>query len=394
MVSFYPMRVLDRYIIKEQLKIFFLSGFILFSVLMLEKVNFLSTLLLTQNAPAGMVGELLIYISPVFLTLAMPLAVLMSTLMSFSRLSAENEVTAMRASGISLYRLLAPVFFLSVAAGAITLYLTTNLTHKGNLAFRQTVISILHTNFNLDIKERKFYSDFPGMVIHVNENNDGQLKGVFISDQRIPGKAKVIESTKGVLIPNPDSEFVTMRLENGVIHTTMKSKAYRTIAFDQYALSFDLSKRLNEPLEKEIPHLSVPELKARIESLKAEGKPANAEIVALHKKYSIPVGCIVLGLLGAPVGIMTHRRGSAGGFGIGVLLIVSNYFLLMMGQGLGAGGKIPPALAMWAPNVIMGLIGVYFTIRVSKDTMPTRAGIWLEEAWNRLWRFVAGRRGG
>jgi len=386
------MRVLDRYIIKEQLKIFFLAGFVLFSVLMLEKVNFLSTLLLTQHAPALMIGELLVYISPVFLTLAIPLAILMSTLMSFSRLSAENEVTAMRASGISLYRLLAPVLLISIIAGAITLYLTVNLTHRGNLAFRQTVITILQTNFNLDIKERKFYSDFPDMVIHVNENNDGALKGVFISDQRNRDKPKIIESRRGFLIPHPDSEFVTMKLEGGVIHTMTKSKAYRTIAFDEYDLSFDLSKRLNQPLEKEIPHLSVPELKARIESLRAEGKPANAEIVALHKKYSIPVGCVVLGLLGAPVGIMTHRRGSAGGFGVGVLLIVLNYFFLMMGQGLGAGGKIPPVAAMWAPNAIMALIGIYFIVRVSKDTMPTRPGIWLEEKWNGLrTRLMAGR---
>ncbi|VAX16125.1 hypothetical protein MNBD_NITROSPINAE03-2082 [hydrothermal vent metagenome] len=99
-----------------------------------------------------------------------------------------------------------------------------------------------------------------------------------------------------------------------------------------------------------------------------------------------------MGLLGAPVGIMTHRRGSAGGFGIGVLLIVLNYFFLMMGQGLGAGGKIPPVAAMWAPNAIMAIIGVYFIVRVSKDTMPTRPGIWLEEKWNGLRRrLMAGQ---
>ncbi len=394
MLLFYSMRVLDRYIIKEQLKIFFLAGFVLFSVLILEKVNFLSNLLITQRAPARMIGELLLYISPTFLTLAMPLAILMSTLMLFSRLSAENEVTAMRASGISLYRLLAPVFLVSIIAGVITLYVTTSLVHKGNLKFRQTVIRILQTNFNLDIKERKFYSDFPDLVIYVNENNDGVLKGVFISDQRNMKKPKIIESRRGLLIPNPGSEFVTMELQKGVIHSTTSAQAYRTIAFDKYVLSLDLSKKLSQPLEKEIPHLSIPELKARIASLSAEGKPAWAEMVALHKKYSIPLGCVVLGLLGAPVGIMTHRKGSAGGFGVGVLLIVLNYLFLMVGQGLGAGGKIPPAVAMWAPNVIMGSIGVYFIIRVSKDTMPTRLEMWFSEMWKNIRRLMAGKDSG
>ncbi len=373
------MQVLDRYIIKEQLKIFSISAFILFSVLLLEKVNFLSNMLLAHHAPVFLIGELMLYISPTFMVLAMPLSILMSTLMSFSRLSAENEITAMRAGGVSLYRLMAPVLLMSLVAGGATLYLTTNVVHKGNLAFRQTVIRILQTNFNLDIKERRFYSNFPGLVIHVNENRDGVLSGVFISDQRNPEKPKIIESRLGVLVPNPDSKFITMELQDGVIHSITKSSVYRTIAFKQYILSIDLSKKLSEPLEKEIPHMSIPELKQKIASLESEGKPAFAERVAIHRKYSIPVGCIVLGLLGVPAGIITHRRGSAGGFGVGVLLIVLNYLFLMIGQGLGSGGKVPPALAMWGPNAIMAVIGAYFIMRVSKDTMPGRFSLWLSD---------------
>ena len=370
MLVFYLMRVLDRYIIKEQLKIFFLASLVLFSVLTLEKVNFLSQLLLTQHAPVSMIGELMFYISPTFLTLATPLAVLMSALMSFSRMSADNEITAMRASGISLYRLLVPVLLLSMAAAAMTLYITTNLTHKGNLAFKNTVIEILQSNFNLEIKERRFYSNFPGLVIYVIENNDGALKGVFIADNRNAKKPKIIDADTGTLIKNPESEFITMELDNGVMHSETNAGAYRTIAFEKYNLSIDLSKKLQESLEKEIPHLSIPELKARIAALNKEGKPAYGEQVAIHKKYSIPAGCLILGLLGAPVGMITHRRRATSGFGMGVMLIVINYVLLMVGQGLGEGGKIPPAIAMWGPNVIMFALGIYVTIRVSKDTMP------------------------
>ncbi len=378
------MRVIDKYIIKEQSKIFFLAIFILFSVLMLEKVNFLSDLLLTQRAPVSMIARLLVYISPTFLTLAIPLAVLMSTLMSFSRLSAENEITAMRAGGISLYRLLAPALAMSVVAAGITLYLTVSLTHQGNLAFRQTVIEILQSNFNLDIKERKFYSDFPGFIIHVNENNDGILTGVFISDQRKQAKSKIIEARSGKLTPQADSEYMTMKLFDGVIHTITEGGAYRTISYNEYLLVLDLSKKLAQPLEKEIPHLSVPELRGKIASLESKGMTAYAETVAIYKKYSIPFGCLVLGLLGAPVGVMTHRRGKAGGFGAGVLLIVLNYLFLMVGEGLGSGGKIHPVIAMWGPNLVMGAIAFYIINRVSKDTMPSKLGLLISDAWKSI----------
>lgn len=373
------MRVLDRYITAELLKVFFLAVFVLLSVLLLEKLNFLSELLLTKRASVGVIGRLLLYLTPSFLILATPLAVLLSSLMVFSRLSADNEVTAMRSTGVSLYRLLAPVTFMSLAACGGTLYLSTNVAHHANLEFRELVISVLKTSINAEIKERRFNSAFEDLIIHVDTNEDGRLKGVFISDNRDPEKPRIIEAREGRLITDPERDVVNIELSDGIIHRSGKAGMYRTIAFKNYALMMDLSKGLEKSFEKETPQMSIPELRARIRELKAEGKGAYAELVAIHKRFSAPIGCIALGLLGAPLGIMTHRRGAAGGFGLGVVMIVLNYLLWMIGQGLGAEGKAPPVLAIWAPNVIMGLAGLYLVLRVSKETMPTRFGLWLSE---------------
>lgn len=382
------MYVLDRYIITEQVKIFLLATFVLFSVLALEKVNFLSNLLLTQHAPFSAVVKLALYISPTFLTLATPLAVLMSTLLLYSRLSADNEITAMRAGGVSMRRLMTPPLLLAIVAAAATLYLTVNLTHRGALAFRATVIEILQTSFQLDVREGRFIDTVPGLVMRVERSDGDSLGGVFIADQRQPGPPTIIEARRGFLSTNPGRGMVNMILYEGMIHSTTETGAYRVIAFDLYTLGFDLSKKLDEPLEKEIPHLSLEELKARIAELESKGEPADAERVALYKKYSIPLGCLALAILGVPVGIMTHKRGSAGGFGVGVLLIVLNYVLLMVGEGLGAGGKIPPEAAMWGPNIFLLALGAYLVARVSRDTMPTRLEIWLAEAWRWLRRDI------
>ncbi|MBI5815337.1 MAG: LptF/LptG family permease [Nitrospinae bacterium] len=380
------MRTLDRYIFKELAKIFFLAALVLLCVLLLEKVNFLSGLLLTKGASFGAIGMILLYLSPSFMVLAAPLACLMAALMVFSRLSAENEITAMKSSGMSMARILAPAAALSAVVFAATLYLSVNVVHEGNIRFAQVVRDVLGANVNLQLKERKFNESFNGLLIHITEKKDGYLYGVFISDQRRRDKPRIIEARKGRLAGSDEAQQAVMELSDGVIHSLDISGAYQTISFGQYTLRLDLSGEYAKPMEKEIPQLSIAELGERIDRLKSEGRGAYAELVALHKAFSAPVGCLILGVLGAPLGIMTHRRGSAGGFGMGVVMILVNYLLWMIGQGLGSEGKLPPVIAIWAPNIIMGGACVFLAMRVSKDGEPTMAERWISEAIHKLSR--------
>lgn len=370
MLSFFTMLTLDRYIVSEQLKIFWMAILLLLMVLLMDKVRFLADLLLTKNASALTVGKMLLYLTPSFLVIAAPLAVLMSTLLVFSRLSADNEITAMKASGISTYRLLWPVFLVSTAICFATLYVSLNLEHVSNIKFRETGLTLLKSNLNVQIKERQFNSTFENLIVHVNERKGDILKGVFISDHRNPDVTKVVEAKEGEIVASEDT-IGAIDLKNGVIHTGRADGSYQTIAFDFYSLKIDYSDAMNKPFEKDIPHLSPKELREVINDQKARGKAPNAEIVALHKKYSAPAGCIVLGFLAAALGLMTKSRGTGGGFGLGVLMIVVNYVLWMLGQWLGAGGKLPPALAIWAPNIIMGAFAIYLLVHIADEKRPT-----------------------
>ncbi|MDH5637703.1 MAG: LptF/LptG family permease, partial [Nitrospinota bacterium] len=325
---------MDYYIFQEQFKVFLISLFTIQAMLLLEKVNFLSNLFLARNTSFETAGLLILYLCPAFLTLAAPLAVLMSSLMAFSRMSADNEITAMRAGGLSFARLLAPVIFFSALAAGATLYLSVNYAHEGNLRFQQTAIKILSQSVQSEIKERRFYSEFPGLMIYVNENRDGLLRGVFISDQRSEGRTSIIEAKTGMMESDQQKGILTMELRDGVIHTAGQN--YTTIGFKEYFLKMDLGARINQPLEKETPQMSIPELREEIRKKGAQGKPSFREQVEIHKKYAIPLGCLALGALGALAGVMTQRRGSGGGLGMGVILIVINYLLIMIGQGLGS----------------------------------------------------------
>ncbi|VAX20848.1 hypothetical protein MNBD_NITROSPINAE02-1451 [hydrothermal vent metagenome] len=371
------MRVLDRYIVSEQLKVFFLAIFLLITTLVLERVNFLTGILLSRQASAATIGQMLFYLSPSFLTISAPLAILMSSLMIFSRFSAENEITVMRASGISLFRLLVPAALVSFLACMGALYLSLNLEHVGNLKFQMIVMKTLKSGLSMEIKAQRFNSNFENMVIRVDKNKNGALSGVFISDQRNEDKPKVIEAARGRLIGGQEGVSSAIELFDGVIHTIGKGGVYQTIAFQSYTLRIGNSSDDEEKFEKGVNQLSISELRKRIATLQSQGEPANYERVTLHKKFAMPVGCIALGLLGVPLGMMTQRRGSGGGFGLGVLVIAINYLLWMIGQEVGTGGKVPPFIAVWTPNVVMSSIGLFLILRVSKDSMPTKIGLWL-----------------
>ena len=305
--------------------------------------------------------------------------------MVFSRLSADNEITAMRAGGISLYRLLAPSILIALIQLALRCTCPLFMIHDSNLSFKRSVLNIMRTSLSMEIREQRFYSQFKDFVIHVNEKKEETLFGVFISDQRNRDRQRIIEAARGRTTESEESDGVLFQLQDGVIHTIGDDGAYQTIAFNAYSLKLGFDKNLTGAIKKEAPDLSPSELLTVIDETNrkiSEGeniRPPWTEIVALHQKFSIPLGCLALGLLGAPLGIMAHRRGASGGFGLGIVMIVTNYLLWTIGQGLGSEGKIHPIVGVWAPDVVMGGIGIYLILRVSKDTMPTRFGLWLGE---------------
>lgn len=383
------MLTLDRYIFLEQAKVFFISLIVLLCVLLLEKVNFLSGLLLTRDASFKSIGLLLLYLSPSFLTLAAPLATLMSALLTFSRLAADNEITAMKTGGLSTLRIITPAIALSSLALLLTVHLSVNVAHEWNLSFQKAVVDILKSNLSAGIKERRFNESFKGLLIHVDGNNDGALSGVFISDQRDLGRPRIIEALKGTFRTSDNGDTVIMELEKGVVHTMVSEGSYRTLGYDSYTLKMSAGDEYTRPVNKEIPQLSLPELRDRIATLTSEGRPASAEKVAFHKVFAAPVGCLVLGILGAALGMLTHKRGSAGGFGLGVVIIVINYLLWMIGQGLGSEGKLPPVLAIWAPDIIMGAVGLYLVYLVSRDSQPPE---FIRVAWDKISGWKMWRR--
>lgn len=389
----YRVRVLDRYVFLEIAKVFSLGILIFMTILILEKIHFLSELILNNSVPAATVIRLLTYISPEFLSVTVPLSVLLATIMTFSRFSADNEITAMRACGISIPRLLYPVVVLSGIACLLTAFFTLYAQHRGNFQFRKEVVTIMKSAANYTLKERVFNDDFQDLVIYIGEkpSNSRMFRNIFISDatQEHP---RVITAKEGIIEYDPKTDRLLFHMREGSVHVRQSVVDYRVIYFSDYNLvlkagSSEVSEFVKAPRE-----MSLGEILERIREEASSGQPANPEKVELHKKFSLPVSCLVMGLLGAPLGIRFQRGGRTGGFGLAVLAIFINYTILVAGQGLGTEGEIPPALAMWGPNILIGAVAGFLILRLTKEVMPFGFILYLNEVRERWFNRAGGGR--
>ncbi|HBA27634.1 MAG TPA: LPS export ABC transporter permease LptF [Nitrospinae bacterium] len=368
------MKIIDRYILKELVKFFILSVFILTLVLFLDQLHFLSEIILNRGVAVRDVLTLLLYISPAFLALTIPLSVLFASLMTFSRLSGDSEIIAVRAAGISMYRLMLPVLILCTFTYLASSYIMLYLQHRGNYAFKNFIFQVSMRKANFEIKERVFNNDFKDLIMYVEERETGSsvMKGVFIYDSQKNSEPQVITAREGRFVTDPDAMRILLQLKDGTINRMAdKMDRYQLLTFDTYDILIDAGEGRGEyAIAKEPREMSVRELKNRIEGLKQEKKETFIEEVEIQTKYSLPFACFVFGLFGAPLGIKVHRSGKRGGLGIGLIIVIADYILLLTGQALGREGRIPPVIALWLPNILIGGLGVYLLNRISKETMP------------------------
>lgn len=367
------MSIIDRYILRELVKIFSLGAMVLTAVLFLDKILFLTEMIINKNVSIINVLKMLVYISPAFLVITIPMGVLVGTLITFSHFSADSEIVAMKATGVSFLRMLRPVLFLSLGAYFFTNIIMIYALPWGNQSFRDLVFKILKSSAGYEINEGVFNNEYGNMVLHVMEKDPRTqvMKGIFISDADAENEQRIITAKEGMLLSDKETQDMVLQLTDGTIHAMGKeTQEYRLLSFDKYNLVIDIPDptRKGGKLMKGNREMSISELLKKIEALREDGHEYNVELVELHKKFSIPFTCLLLGFIGAPLGIKTARAGRSGGFAVSLVVILFYYVCLITGESLGGAGKVHPLLAVWMPNIFIAAIGVYLVRKTSRET--------------------------
>jgi len=411
--------VLDRYILREHLRPFLLSLSVLLLILMLDTILEMMDLLISKGVPFFVVGQIALFSLAWMLALAVPMAVLVSTLMAFGRLSADGEVLAMWAGGVSPYRmLLAPL----VASATLTVGMVEfndRVLPEANHRVKVLLAAVHRKRPALSLKGREgTFVDFPGYSLLFRKVKGEKLYGVTLYGRGKEGITTVLKAKWGELNISPDGETLTVTLHQGEVHRMDPKEPERYVRtnFSKYVLRISglrMGLRLEE-VGRGDREMSIGMLKEKIKELKAKAKKAESRIseialklgirgetteeilsraraisrgklggmlaqlevlksyrrsinryeVELHKKYSIPAACIVFVLVGMPLGIRVRRGGLGVGFGLSVGFFVLYWAFLIGGEELADRMLVSPWAMMWAPDLLIGALGIYLLLRM------------------------------
>jgi lipopolysaccharide export system permease protein len=371
-----PFSILFRYLIFEMLPPFVINLAFFSFIFLMKEILDITDMIVNQKVGAGAVCLLLIYMMPYFLQYVIPMSVMMAVLLAMLRMSTDNEVMALKAGGVSIYRLLPPVLTFGLLGTLVTGYMTLLGVPQSAERFRTLLFDVASANLNVSLKERTFNDSFKQIMLYVNriDPQSGDLHHVLIEDSRTAGVDNTVIAKRGRLFGEPKEMIYHLRLYDGTINQmNMHDRSSHTIDFETYDIRLDLRDVLSTPgiAEKQPDEMTLTDLRAYLKHIKDNRNAYFNALLTLHKKFSIPVACLAMGLLALPLGIQSRNSKKAFGIGLGLLFFLLYYILLSMGTALGENGKCHPAIGMWMPDTILGGVGVFLLVRAAKEKTIT-----------------------
>ena len=360
------MKILTKYTIREFVPPFFASLLCLTLILLLEEIFRLTRLFVKKGVSPLYLLELLIYVLPATIVVTIPMSTLIGILIAFGRLSTDNEITAMRAHGVSFQQLLVPMLITSIFLSVTDLVFMDYALPHGNAAYSSVKRDISRKNPSFVLEEGVVMKEMEGKgkiwMFERTHPETGRLLDVKLWDAIWSGKPRFVESKQAVL--SFEKTHAWLDLYDGRTYERVpgQAEAYRITSFEENRILLDVVEDVKRSeFESQSPRsMPIAKLRRRIRELKKQIMPNDTRSyqaiqlryakVEYHKKFSIPFACLFFGLIGVPLGLMVKKSGRMVGLGIGLTLIVVYYLLTAW-------------VAMWTPNMFTGLIGCVFLIR-------------------------------
>lgn len=363
---------INRYVFSELIPPFLISLVFLTFLFLMTRIPEITNMVVNYNTGLGSLLLLLAYSFPRFLEFTIPMSVMISVLLTFMRMAGDNEITALKSGGMSIYRILPPVVLFCFLGFLLGVWITTWAVPESRVAFKKKSLEIAKTNLDVALQERKFNTRFKDVMIYVTsvDVNSKKLEDVFIEDRRTEGMVNISVAPEGVLVSDKNQMFYTLRLYNGNINQVdLQGESVNTVNFETYDINLDLTAGSSSPtrIHKDLDEMSLSELARFIKSEPDNKKKLYTALMELHEKFSLPFACIALGILAFPLGIQSVSLRRSSGFGMGIFFFIVYYLLLALGWAAGETGRYPPAAGMWMPDLIMGAAGGYLLYRNANE---------------------------
>jgi len=370
--------IMDRYISYEMLAPF-LFGVGAFSSITLAIGSLFELVRLITDAGLNIFTAVEIFALqlPGFMVYSFPMSVLLATLITYSRFSADGETTALRSCGVGVYRLVLPAVVLSFMVTGLTFVFNEAIVPAANFQAKTTMRAALNqTNPQFKTKDI-FYQQYGELIQPDGKKEQGLIRSFYA--RRFDGKQMldltVLDFSQGKptqILAAESAVWVTdqnvWKFRNGTTYIIDASGAYHSILkFDQQDLQLTRAPLDLAQEQRSADEMNIKELSHFISLIRQSGdlKEERKLEVRLQQKYALPFICVVFALVGAPLGMRPQRTSTALGFGVSVLIIFAYYMLLFICGALGQVEILTPVAAAWMPNLICLGAGLFLISRVS-----------------------------
>jgi lipopolysaccharide export system permease protein len=353
----------------------FTLGVFTFVLLVARSLKVLSELLVNRHVGLTVVVQFVGLLLPYVLSFSLPMAMLATVLLVFGRMSADHEITALRASGIGLGRVAAPVLMLAVGLAGVCLYVNTTLAPLCRFEFRTLFLRLGTENPMALLEEGTYIKDFPGYVVYIGKKNADSVEDILLYTLDDAGQVvSSVRARRGTVTSNAADRKLMLDLQDvrGDIRDPKDPTNIRKIrpgsTAARYPVELDMSQAYRQMrAARTLPDLSFGELREEIARLRGIGVYPAAALMEAHQRVAGAVACVAFTLLGIPLGIKTSRRETSIGIALSLGLALIYYVTVVVANTLKTKPYLFPEAVLWAPNLIFQVMGIWLLWRVSRS---------------------------
>lgn len=352
------MKIIYKSYVRELSCTFSLSLIVLNFLLMMEKLLRLSRVLSGIGASLKDMMVLVLYVQPSLMVMTIPMSLLLSILLTYGRINADNELVVLRASGLSFFDISRPVFYSGLVAFMLSLIISFYLGPFSSERLRDYLSKVIIERAPQSIEAGVFNTSFKDFVILVREKPEEKtMKGIFIYDSRDSKEPRVLIAKEGTIEADRDLN-IRMLIRDGYIHISRPQAESTEIFFDRYSISLNIAAEGPSRKSSELTPLEL--LKA------ARGKDKGERVNLLlefHRRLTLPSLCLILMFLGPPLSLLSGKSGRIGGLTIGISLFTAFYIIMIYGENMARSGLVNHAIGAWLPVIILGIISLIVFLR-------------------------------
>jgi LPS export ABC transporter permease LptG/LPS export ABC transporter permease LptF len=355
-------RILTRYILGEILS-HTLIGCALFTfILFMPYLPHILEMVVRNSSTFSSAMEIFLFTLPNLFRVTIPMSVLVGVLLGLSRLASDSEIIAMRASGLGIGYFVRVSSIVAVAGTLVGLANSLYLAPRANQAILDMEHALETSQASYQIQPRVFYEDFKNFVLYVQDVRSGtgasNWDQVFMADVSDPASPRITTAASATVVSD-STQVLLMRLRNGAQHDTVEDEPdqYNVSAFASTDRPLELSAQSDVHLGRRDTAIYALPMSALLQQI--HGPDPKRFLIELNSRFSFPAACLVLMLVGVPLGVSSRRGGKSSGFVYTILLVFLYYFLSSVGQQLGRQNRVPAFFAVWSANLLFAGAGIF-----------------------------------